>query len=153
MPFELTNASATFQWLMKTYPGVYLDDMVIFLKDPASHLLRLEAMFEKLEQGRLKLKPSKCEIFHKQITYLGHIISSQGIVTDKEKINFIKMWPTPTTIMVVWSFLGFTGYYWWFIPEFMQIAKPLYELTSAKMQERRGLPSPGTTGANSPLTN
>ena len=69
---------------------IYLDDIVILSKDLASHLMRLEAVFQKLEQARLKCRPSKYELFHKQITYLGHIISAQGKVTDEEKINAIK---------------------------------------------------------------
>ena len=68
MPFGLTNAPATFQRLMKTCLGdlnlhwciIHLDDIVIFSKDPGSHLKRLEAVFQKLEEAGLKLKPSKC---------------------------------------------------------------------------------------------
>ena len=71
MPFGLTNAPATFQRLMETCLGdlnlhwciIYLDDIVIFSKDLASHLERLEAVFWKLEEAGLKLKPSKCELF------------------------------------------------------------------------------------------
>ena len=132
VPFRLMNAPATFQWLIETclrdfnlnWHIIYLADIVTFSKDLASHLMRLEAMFQKLEQAGLKLKPSKCQLFCKQITYLGHIISAQGVATDEEKINVIKKWP-PTTITKVQSFLGFTGYYHWFIPKFIQIAHPL----------------------------
>ena len=67
MPFGLTTTSATFQRPMETCFGdlslhwciIYLDDIVIFSKDPASHLKRLEAVFWKLEEAGLKLKPSK----------------------------------------------------------------------------------------------
>ena len=98
MPFRLANAPVTFQQLMETYFRdltlnwciIYLDDIVIFLKHLASHLERLQAMFQKLEQAGLKLKPSKCELFQWQITYLGHIISAQGIATDESKIEAIK---------------------------------------------------------------
>ena len=72
-----------------------------FSKDLASHLERLEAMFQKLEQAGLRLKPSKCELFHRQITHLGHIVSAQGIVANKGKIDNIRKWPTPTTIIEV----------------------------------------------------
>ena len=41
----------------------------------------------------------------------------------------IKKWPTPTNVMEVQCFLGFTGYYRQFIPKFMQVAQPLHELT------------------------
>ena len=109
MPFGLTNAPVTFQQLMETCLGgfnlnwhiIYLDDIVIFLKDLASHLEGLEAMFQKLEQALLKIKPSKCKLFIRQITYLGHIVSDQGIATDEGKIDTIRKWPTPTMITEV----------------------------------------------------
>ena len=72
MPFRLANAPVTFQQFMETCLRdlnlnlciIYLDDIVIFFsKDLASHLERLEAMFQILEQAELKLKPSKCELF------------------------------------------------------------------------------------------
>ena len=104
MPFGLTNAPATFQRLMETCLGdlnlhwciIYLDDIVIFSKDPASHLERLKAVFWKLEEAGLKLKPSKCELFQRQLAYLGHVISAKGVATDESKIEAIKNWPTPT---------------------------------------------------------
>ena len=109
MPFGLSNAPATFQKLMETCLGdldlhwciIYLDDIVIFSKDLASHLERLMAVFWKLEEAGLKLKPSKCELFQWQLTYLGHVISVQGVATDEGKIKAIKNWPTPTNIMEV----------------------------------------------------
>ena len=130
MPFRLTNAPATFQQLMEmglrefnlNWCIIYLDDIVIFLKDPTSCLKRLQAMFQKLEQARWKLKPSKCDLFCRHITYLGHIVSAQGIATDKGKIDAIRKWPTPTTVTNVQSFLGFIGYYHQFIPKFAQVA-------------------------------
>ena len=111
MPFRLTNTPTTFQRLMETCLGdldlhwciIYLDDIVIFSKDLASHLERLEAVFWKLEKAGLKLKPSKCELFQQQIAYLGHVISAQGVATDKCKIEAIKKWPTPTNVTVFWD--------------------------------------------------
>ena len=109
MPFRLTNAPTTFQRLIETFLGdlnlhwciIYLDDIVIFSKDPASHLKRLEAVFWKLKKAGLKLNPSKCELFWWQIAYLGHVISTQGVATDEGKINAIKNWPTSTNVTEV----------------------------------------------------
>ena len=95
---------------------IYLDDIVIFFKDLASHLERLEAVFWKLEEAGLKLKQSKCKLFQWQIAYLGHIVSAQGIATDEGKMEAIKKWPVLTNITEVQSFLWFMGYYWQFIP-------------------------------------
>ena len=101
---------------------IYLDDIFIFSKDLTNHLERLEVVFWKLVEARLKLKPSKCELFQWQIAYLGHIFTSQGIATDEGKIEVIKRWPVLTNVMEVQGFLGFTGYYQQFIPKFMQVA-------------------------------
>ena len=137
MPFRLTNTPTTFKRLMETclrdlnfhWCIIYLDDIVDFSKDLASHLERLEAVFQKLEEARLKLKPSKCELIQWQIAFLGHIVSAQGIATDKGKIETVKKWPVPTSIMEVQSFLGLMGYYQQFIPKFTQVAQSLHELT------------------------
>ena len=115
----LTNAPATFQRLMETCLGdlnlhwciIYLDDIVIFSKDPARHLKRVEAVFQKLEEVGLMLKPSKYELFQQQLAYLGHVISAQGVATDEGKIKAIKNWPTSTNVFEVQSFLGFMKYY------------------------------------------
>ena len=119
MPFGLTNTPATFQRLMETCLGnlnlhwcvIYLDDIVVFSKELARHFERFEAVFWKLEEAGLKLKPSKFELFRWQLAYLGHMISAQGIATDEDKIKDIKNWPTPTNATVVTSFLGFMAYY------------------------------------------
>ena len=137
MPFGLTNAPAMFQRLMENCLGdlnlhwciIYLDDIMIFSKDLASHL---EAVFWKLEEAGLKLKPSKCELFWRKLTYLGHVISAEGVATDEGKIEAIKNWPTPTNVIEVQSFLGFMGYYCRFIPKFAQVACPLHKLTSGE---------------------
>ena len=144
MPFRLTNTPAMFQRLMENCLGdlnlhwciIYLDDIVIYSKDLAIHLERLEAELQKLDEAGPKLKPSKCELFWQQIAYLRHVISAQGVATDEGKIEAIKEWPTPTNITEVQSFLGFTGYYHWLIPKFMQVAQPLHELT---LDENSGL--------------
>ena len=129
MPFRLINASTTIQRLKENclvdlnlhWCIVYLHDIVIY-KYPVSHLKRLETVFWKLEKAGLKIKPSKCELFQWQIVYLGHVISTQGVTTDKGKIEVLKKWPTSTNVTEVQSFLGFMGYYCLFIPKFTQVA-------------------------------
>ena len=93
-----------------TWHIIYLDDIVIFSKDLASHLERLETIFQKMEQARLKLKLFKCELFWWEITYLGHIFLAQGIAINESKTDAIKEWPTQTNVTEVWSFLGYIGY-------------------------------------------
>ena len=140
MPFGLTNAPATFQHLMENCLGdlhlnwciIYLDDIIVYSKTPEEHLERLEAVFQKIGKARLKLKPSKCEFFKSIITYLGHIVSKEGITMDPKKIKAIQLWPRPTTVTEVRKFTGLTNYYRKFIHGYAKVACPLHDLVSGK---------------------
>ena len=78
----------------------------------------------------LKLKSSKCEFFKPKITYLGHIVSAAGIETDPKKIEAVKNWTLPKTVMDVCSFLGFTNHYRRFIQGYAKVTRPLNILIS-----------------------
>ena len=109
MAFGLTNALATFQHLIESYLGemhliwciIYLDDIIVFSKTPEEHIERLRGVFEKLSAAGLRLKLSKCKFFKSQVTYLGNIVSKNGIETDPKKIEAIKKWPVPKTVTEV----------------------------------------------------
>ena len=116
---------------------IYLDDIIIFSKNPDDHITRLEGVFEKLAKAGLKLKPSKCEFFKSSLKYLGHIVSEDGIATDPHKIEAIRNWPTPRTVTDVRSFTSFTNYYRKFIKGYAKIARPLHELTSGENGKRK----------------
>ena len=136
MPFGLCNAPATFQRLMERCMGdlnlrdclIYLDDIIIFSSTFEEHVERLQAVFERLAEHNLKLKPSKCELFKERVSYLGHVVSEKGIHTDPTKIEAVKTWPVPKNVKDVRRFLGFTGYYRKFIQGFAAIARPLNDL-------------------------
>ena len=136
MPFGLCNAPATFQRLMERCMGelnlrdclIYLDDVIIFSSTFEEHIERLEAVFSRLKQHNLKLKPSKCEFLRSEVTYLGHVVSEEGIRTDPEKTKAVKDWPVPKNVKEVRAYLGFTGYYRRFIKNYANIARPLNDL-------------------------
>lgn len=86
-------------------------------------------MFKRLSQHGLKLKPEKCKLFQRKVTYLGHVIREKGVATDPVKTAAVRDWPVPQTVKQVKSFLGFAVYYTCFIPGFSKIAKPLNALT------------------------
>ena len=151
MPFGLCNAPATFQRLMERAMGdlnlrdclIYLDDIIIFSDTFESHLSRLEAVFQRLHEYNLKLKASKCEFFRTQVTYLGHVVSEDGIKTDPEKLKVLKDWPIPKNVKDVRKFLGFAGYYRRFVKGFARIVRPLNDLlvgNSTKKPSRRRTP-------------
>ena len=145
MPFGLTNAPATFQRLMESCLGelhlewciIYLDDIIIFSKNPDDHLTQLRGVFECLAKAGLKLKPSNCEFFQTSLKYLGHIVSKNGIATDPRKIKAIQDWPRPKAVTEVRSFTGFTNYYRCFIKGYVKIARPLHELMSGENGKKK----------------
>jgi hypothetical protein len=138
MSFGLCSAPATFERLMETVLRglqwksllLYLDDVIVFSSDIESHITRLKEVFQRLRAANLKLKPAKCELFQRQVKYLGHIVSQQGVSTDPEKVSAVKDWPTPGCVTQLRKFLGTVGYYRRFCPQLATVAKPLNDLTA-----------------------
>uniref|UniRef100_A0A8C2JKG0 ribonuclease H n=1 Tax=Cyprinus carpio TaxID=7962 RepID=A0A8C2JKG0_CYPCA len=150
MPFGLCNAPATFQRLMQRCLGnqlmdstlVYLDDVIVYSPDFKSHLEHLEQVFRSLERYGLKLQPDKCQLFRKEVKFLGHVVSAAGISVDPEKVVAVQEWAAPKTVHQVRSFLGFMGYYRRFIKDFSKIARPINQLLEGMGRVRgRGSPS------------
>ena len=137
MPFGLTNAPGTFERLMdKVMRGlqydiclIYLDDIIVKSFTFDDHVKNLSLVFDRLREAKLKLSPKKCNLFQSEVSFLGHIVSREGISTDPKKISAVANWPVPTNIREVRSFVGFCSYYRKFIRNFASIAKPLHKLT------------------------
>lgn len=133
MPFGLTNAPATFQRLMDMVLAglkwqcclVYIDDVVVFSPTFEQHLKDLEKVFEALKIANLTLKSSKCQFCRREMRYLGHTITRDGIKPDPNLIKAVTDFPQPKKIKDVQSFLGLTGYYRRFIKDYSKIAEPL----------------------------
>ena len=149
MPFGLTNAGASFCRLMEMCIGdqqyvtllLYLDDICIFAEMADQMLDRIEFVFSRLKEFNLKIKPKKSHFFQTSVTFLGHILSANGVSPNPEKVAKIKDWPTPKTPKEVHSFVGLASYYRRFIPNFAKWAGPLHALivpASFKQKIRRG---------------
>jgi len=118
MPFGLCNAPATFQRLMDlvlagvqwSYYLVYLDDIIVVGKTFHDHLQNLSVVPQRLKEANLHLKPSKCSFCKSQVSYLGHIVSRQGVAMDQEKTNRVSNWPTPTATSEVYTKVFGTGF-------------------------------------------
>ena len=136
MPFGSKNAPATFQRLMQRILGdlhlngcvVYIDDIVIYSKTEEEHEILLRKVFQKTREAGLKLSPKKCRFFQREIKYLDHELSAEGIACDPSKSAAVSTWPVPTTVQDVQEFLGFTCFYHRFIKDYVKVACPLTEL-------------------------
>ncbi|GFQ86315.1 retrovirus-related Pol polyprotein from transposon 17.6 [Trichonephila clavata] len=113
---------------------VYLDDIIIVGKSFEEHLSNLRRVFEKLKEAKLKLNPSKCNLFRHEVNYLGHIISADGVRTDPQKVSAVKDWRRPKNVHELRSFLGLCTYYRRFVKGFSSIARPLHRLTENKQK-------------------
>jgi len=136
MPFGLHSAPATFMRLRnhllsgyKCFVGPYFDDVPVFSEDWDDHLIHLRKEFTCLKDANLSLKSSKCRFGYTQTQHLGHVIGEGKILPDPKKVKAVKNYKKPESKSEVRAFLGLTGYYRRFIPNYSSIAAPLTAVT------------------------
>ena len=137
MPFGLCNAPATFQRYMDAVLAglkwncllVYIDDIIIFSPTFEEHLRDLREVFIPLRGANLSLNPEKCFICKEKLSYLGHVVSAEGIEADPIKIKAILEMREPENAEDVRTLLGGCGYYRKFIPKYAELCGPLYKVT------------------------
>ena len=112
----------------------YLDDLLVYSHTFEEHLERLERVLDRLRQHGLKIKPSKCQMFRREVKYLGHKVGGQGVMTDPDKVDVVKSWPTPKNLKELCSFLGFCSFYRRLVRRFSQTARPLHNLVATQTE-------------------
>ncbi|XP_020683270.2 uncharacterized protein LOC110100190, partial [Dendrobium catenatum] len=133
MPFGLSNAPSTFMRVMtqvlRPFLGkfvvVYFDDILIYSTSEDQHLNHITQVCEVLRKEQLFANPAKCKFLTDSVTFLGFIISNQGISADPEKVRAINEWPEPKNIRDVRSFHGLATFYRRFIRNFSTIVAPI----------------------------
>ena len=136
MPFGLTNAPASFMDLMNRvfisyldrFVVVFIDDILVYSKSREEHDQHLRIVFQTLKENQLYAKLSKCEFWLEEVSFLGHVVSAEGIKVDSKKIEAVMNWKPPKNPTEVRSFLGLAGYYRRFVKGFSIIATPLTKL-------------------------
>ena len=126
MSFGLTKAPAYFMDMMNKvfmefldkFVMVFIDDILVYSKNEEEDKEHLRLVLEKLREHQLYAKFSKCEFWLKEVGFLGHIISGEGIAVEPTKVVTMTNWVAPTTVGEIRSFLGLAGYYRRFIENF-----------------------------------
>ena len=107
---------------------VFIDDILVYLKEWEDHDTYLFVVLETLRKEQLYAKMSKCEFLLKEVSFLGYIVSEEGIRVDPRKIEVILEWKPPTSVTEVHSFLDLAGYYRRFVKGFLMTVAPMTRL-------------------------
>ena len=137
LPMGLCNAPGTFMQLMNdTFRDlldksvlVFLDDILVFSRTKAEHVVHVREVLIRLRANQLYAKRSKCELFRDVVDFLGHHIGAAGLSVSQDKIDAVRGWPVPADVTGIRSFLGLAGFYRRFVKDFSKIALPMTELT------------------------
>lgn len=146
LPFGLTNAPAAFQRCMEgVLDGLrdeccspYLDDVLCFSKTFHDHVQDLRRVLCRLREHGVKLRPKKCELFRRQVRYVGRLVTSEGVQVDPKDLEAVLQLKErePKNVGEVRALLGFLGYYRSFIQDFSRIARPLFKLQESPGESR-----------------
>jgi hypothetical protein len=144
MPFGLANAPSVFMATMNRilhglpFVVVYIDDILIFSRTPEEHLEHIKAVLQRLADHNLYVKLSKCDFFKPEVSFVGYIVSADGIRPDPRKVEVVQNWPKPKTLYEVKAFLGLASYFRRFIAGFSDRAGPLLKITRGGASKRQG---------------
>ncbi|RVW47357.1 Transposon Ty3-G Gag-Pol polyprotein [Vitis vinifera] len=126
MPFGLTNAPAAFMDLMNRvfkpyldqFVVVFIDDILVYSKSREEHERHLSIVLQTFRDKQLYAKLKKCEFWLDKVSFLGHVVTKDGISVDPRKVDVVSNWRRPNTVTEIRSFLGLASYYRQFIEGF-----------------------------------
>ena len=134
LPYRLKSAGEVYQRsvsnMVQDIEGceAIVDDILIWGKDIAEHDKRLRQVLDRIRGYGMKLNRSKCEFRRNSISYVGHVLTEQGVKPDPEKVRAVKEMPPPTNVKELQTLLGFVQYLAKFIANLSEITSPLRQL-------------------------
>ena len=143
MPFGLTNAPATCQRFVNdtltefldVFWVCYLDDILIYSDNVQDHRKQVQVVLEKLHGAGSFVKPEKCEFEANKTTFLGFVISHDGMEIDPAKVSAVNNWEITKTIQDVQCLLGFANFHRRFIEGYSRICTPLCNLMKTVVKD------------------
>ncbi|KAM9342246.1 uncharacterized protein KZ484_014882 [Pholidichthys leucotaenia] len=139
MPYGINSASEVFQRAMEQifagYPyAVIVDDIIIGGRDMKEHEQNLRKVLDHAREVKLRLYPSKCKFRLKEICYIGHVFTSEGLKPEPAKTKAINEMPILKNIKALQCFLGMINYLGKFIHNFNELSAPLHKLKVKDIQ-------------------
>ena len=134
LPFRVASAPSIFQRVMENLlqgikgVSVYIDDILITGTTKQEHLSNIGQVLQRLEKAGMRLKKEKCAFLLPSVSYLGHIISAEGLHTSDTKVKAVIDAPAPQDVAGLRAFLGMVNYYSKFLPDLATTLAPLYSL-------------------------
>ena len=140
MPFGLNNSASTFQRIMElALQGlqwitglIYIDDIIVFGRNFDEHLARVAQVLDRLKEAGLKLKPEKCHMLQREVVFLGHVVTAEGVKPNPANIAKIIGWPKPKTPRQVKQLVAMGSYYRRYVKDFASLVRPMVELTKKR---------------------
>ncbi|KAI2665369.1 Transposon Tf2-9 polyprotein [Labeo rohita] len=114
-----------FRDMLNRWVIVYIDDILVYSNTYDEHITHVRAVLQRLISHQLYAKEEKCEFHLDKISFLGYVISPEGVSMDEQKVNAVLNWPRPKTLKELQRFLGFSNFYRRFIRHFSTVAAPL----------------------------
>jgi hypothetical protein len=135
MPFGLTNSPATFQSdiddclrpYIDDFAVCYLDDILIYSTNEKEHEEHVRQVLQRLKEFGVYCKAEKCQFGVSEVSFLGFVITPDGVGMESDRISTMKDWPTPKSVRDVEVLLGFTNFYQRFIRKYAKVTLPLTE--------------------------
>ena len=142
MPMGLINSPETYMRMinfkLKGLIGkicfAYVDDLIVFGSTKEEHMQNLKTVFQRLRKTNLKLNPDKCSFFQRELEYLGHKVSPNGITQFERNVEKVLNFSQPKNRKEVERFIGLASYYRKFIPKFSKLTHNMNKLNSKNVE-------------------
>lgn len=140
LPFGITSAPEIFmRKMVEVLDGlegvfVYMDDVLVYGKDEAEHEYRLSKVLETLDHAGLQLNREKCQFRKKELKFLGHLFSQEGVKADPDKVSAILQMSPPESVTQLRQFMGMVHYLGSYLPNLNSVTSPLNDLLKSDRQ-------------------
>ncbi|XP_060774883.1 uncharacterized protein LOC132884871 [Neoarius graeffei] len=114
--------------MLGRYVFAYIDDILIYSPDEENHCNQVQSVLKRPSKNHLYVKAEKCKFHMRENSFLGCIISAEGVSMDPSKVTTVTSWPILTSVKELQCFLGFANFYRCFIRGFSIHVVPLTSL-------------------------